>query len=111
MVLDIADLIIVKRVIQSLLHIERPSIILEFKIIPEEFAYNFVYIAGLRNFLAHEYLKETMPTLEDFLNNKMADIEKIFKVNRGKYMIEMEAIKSTLSKDRSIVFAYLLVQR
>ena len=28
MVLDIADLIIVKRVIQSLLHIERPSIIL-----------------------------------------------------------------------------------
>ena len=26
-------------------------------------------------------------------------------------MIEMEAIKSTLSKDQSIVFAYLFIQR
>lgn len=47
----------------------------EFKIAPEEFAYNFSYIAGLRNFLAHDYLKETVPTLETFLNKGLTDVE------------------------------------
>ncbi|MEK6657059.1 MAG: DUF86 domain-containing protein [Nitrospirota bacterium] len=81
MVLDIADLIIVKKGYpKPATYREAIYNLGEFKIIPEEFAYNFVYIAGLRNFLAHEYLKETMPTLEDFLNNKMADIEKFLKL-------------------------------
>lgn len=77
MVLDIADLIIVKKGYpKPATYREVIYNLGEFKIIPEDFAYNFVYIAGLRNFLAHEYLKETIPTLEDFLNYKMADIEK-----------------------------------
>lgn len=77
MVLDIADLIIVKRGFpKPATYREAIHDLGEFKIIPEDFAYNFVYIAGLRNFLAHEYLKETIPTLEDFLNNKLADVER-----------------------------------
>lgn len=77
MVLDIADLIIVKMGYpKPATYREAIYNLGEFKIIPEDFAYSFVYIAGLRNFLAHEYLKETIPTLEDFLNYKMGDIEK-----------------------------------
>ncbi len=81
MILDIADLIIVKKGYpKPATYREAIYNLGEFKIIPEDFAYNFVYIAGLRNFLAHEYLKETVPTLEDFLNYKMADIEKFLEL-------------------------------
>ncbi len=81
MVLDIADLIIVKRGFpKPATYREAIHDLGEFKIIPEDFAYNFVYIAGLRNFLAHEYLKETIPTLEDFLNIKLADVERFLRL-------------------------------
>ena len=76
MVLDVADLIIINS------GYPKPATyrdviykLGEFKIVPEEFAYNFSYIAGLRNFLAHDYLKETIPTLENFLKTKLSDIE------------------------------------
>lgn len=81
MVLDIADLIIIQK------GYPKPSTyrdaiykLGEFKIIPEDFAYNFVYIAGLRNFLAHDYLKETVPTLEEFLSRKLADLDKFIEM-------------------------------
>lgn len=77
MVLDIADLTLVKRGYPKPASYREAIYNLgEFKVIPEDFAYNFTYIAGMRNFLAHEYLKDTIPTLEDFLNNKIVDVEK-----------------------------------
>lgn len=75
-VLDIADLVIIRKghpkpaTYRDAIHK-----LGEFKIVPEEFAYNFSYIAGLRNFLAHDYLKETVPTLEDFLKTGLSDVE------------------------------------
>lgn len=76
-VLDIADLVLVRKGFpKPATYREAIHNLGEFKILPEEFAYNFTYIAGLRNFLAHDYLKQTIPTIEDFLKNKIADIEK-----------------------------------
>ncbi|OGP11957.1 MAG: hypothetical protein A2055_01100 [Deltaproteobacteria bacterium GWA2_47_9] len=76
MVLDLADLVIIKKGYPKP-GTYRDSIykLGEFKIVPEEFAYNFTYIAGLRNFLAHDYLKETVPTLENFLKAGLSDVE------------------------------------
>lgn len=51
----------------------------EYKIIPKEFAYKFVYIAGLRNFLAHDYQKDTIPRLEEFMKSGIVDIETFLK--------------------------------
>jgi len=77
MVLDIADLIIVKRGYpKPATYREAIHKLGECKILPEDFAYNFAYIAGVRNFLAHEYLKETIPTLEEFLDHKIKDVER-----------------------------------
>lgn len=47
----------------------------DYHIIPEDFANRFVYIAGLRNFLAHDYQKDTVPELEKFLLVGVKDIE------------------------------------
>lgn len=75
-VLDIADMIIIRKghpkpaTYRDTIHK-----LGEFKIVSEEFAYNFSYIAGLRNFLAHDYLKETVPTLGNFLNKGLSDVE------------------------------------
>lgn len=76
MVLDLADLVIIKKGYPKP-GTYRDSIykLGEFKIVPEEFAYSFTYIAGLRNFLAHDYLKETVPTLEIFLKAGLSDVE------------------------------------
>lgn len=77
MVLDVADLVLVKKG-----HAKSPTYreaiynLGKFGIIPEDFAYHFVYIAGLRNFLAHDYLKDTTATLEDFLTHKISDVER-----------------------------------
>lgn len=77
MILDIADLVIVKK--------GRPKPVTyrdtiqklgDYEFVPKEFAYNFAYVAGLRNFLAHDYLKDTTPTLEDFVRTKIHDVEK-----------------------------------
>jgi uncharacterized protein YutE (UPF0331/DUF86 family) len=48
----------------------------DFKIIPKEFARKFAYIAGLRNFLAHDYQVETITDLQKFLKTGIADVKK-----------------------------------
>ncbi len=57
MVLDISDLLIVKSgYSKPLTYSEIIYKLGENKIIPKKFAYKFVYIAGLRNFLSHDYM-------------------------------------------------------
>jgi uncharacterized protein YutE (UPF0331/DUF86 family) len=75
MVLDIGELIIIKS------KYPRPSTysdiiykLGDYGIIPRAFAQKFVYIAGLRNFLAHDYQKSTLPELEKFLMHGIADM-------------------------------------
>jgi len=79
-VLDIADLIIIKK------GYPKPSTysdsiykLGDYAIIPKDFAYKFVYIAGLRNFLAHDYEKSTVPELEKFLRTGIRDVEQFIK--------------------------------
>ncbi len=48
----------------------------DFKIIPKEFARKFAYIAGLRNFLAHDYQVNTTTDLLRFLRTGITDIKK-----------------------------------
>ena len=77
MVLDIADLLIVSRDLpKPETYREAIFKLGEHKIIPAEFAEKFLYIAGLRNYLAHEYIKDTTPTLVDFLEHKIEDVKK-----------------------------------
>ena len=73
--LDIGELIIVKR------QYPRPSTysdiiykLGDYGIIPRAFAQKLVYVAGLRNFLAHDYRKSTHPELERFLRYGIADM-------------------------------------
>lgn len=75
-ILDIADLLLIK------MGYPKPSSysdsifkLGDYGLIPKEFAYKFVYIAGLRNFLAHDYQKDTIPELEKFLEKGLKDIE------------------------------------
>lgn len=79
-VLDIADLLIIKR------GHPKPSSysdsiykLGDYDVIPKEFAYKFVYIAGIRNFLAHDYQKNTVPELERFLKYGLEDIDRFMK--------------------------------
>ena len=79
-VLDIADLILVKK------GFPKPSTysdsiykLGEYAVIPKGFASKFVYIAGLRNFLAHDYQKSTLPELERFLKSGIEDVEMFIK--------------------------------
>ena len=77
MVLDIADLVITLR------GLPKPSTysdsiykLGDHKIIPVSFSRKFVYIAGLRNFLAHDYLIDTVNELVKFLKVGATDIKK-----------------------------------
>lgn len=79
-VLDIADLIIIKK------GYPKPSTysdsiykLGDYALIPKAFASKFVYIAGLRNFLAHDYQKSTVPELEKFLRTGIKDVEQFIK--------------------------------
>lgn len=82
--LDIADLIIVKKGYPKPATYRDAIFKLgEYMVVPQEFAYRFTYIAGLRNFLAHDYIKDTVPTLEDFLEKKLVDIEVFLKHVEG----------------------------
>lgn len=75
MVLDLADLIIIARgLTKPATYREAIRKLGEIGVLPGEFAYHFSYIAGLRNFLAHDYLKDTSPALQDFLLQKLADV-------------------------------------
>jgi len=76
-VLDIADLLIIKK------GYPKPSTysdsiykLGEYGLIPKEFAQKFVYIAGIRNFLAHDYQKDTIPELKKFLKYGLNDLKK-----------------------------------
>ncbi len=80
-VLDIADLLLIKN------GYPKPSSysdsiykLGDYGLIPQEFASRFVYIAGIRNFLAHDYQKETVPELEKFLGYGLKDIEYFMKI-------------------------------
>jgi uncharacterized protein YutE (UPF0331/DUF86 family) len=75
--LDIGELIIVKR------RYPRPSTysdviykLGDYGVIPIKFAQKFVYVAGLRNFLAHDYQRTTLPELERFLRYGIKDMNK-----------------------------------
>lgn len=75
--LDIADLLITLR------GLPRPTTysdsifkLGEYKILPKDFARRFVYIAGLRNFLAHDYQIDTVAELKKFLKTGINDIRK-----------------------------------
>lgn len=75
-VLDIADILIIKK------GYPKPSSysdsiykLGDYGILSKEFAYKFVYIAGLRNFLAHDYQKDTAQELEKFLRYGMKDVD------------------------------------
>lgn len=75
--LDIVDIVILQK------GFPKPSTYSEsiyklgnYKIIPKKFARKFVYIAGLRNFLAHDYQISTLPELKRFLKTGLKDIER-----------------------------------
>jgi uncharacterized protein YutE (UPF0331/DUF86 family) len=77
MALDIADLVITLR------GLPKPSTysdsiykLGDHKIIPIGFSRKIVYIAGLRNFLAHDYLIDTVNELIKFLKVGVTDIKK-----------------------------------
>ncbi len=80
-ILDIADLLLIKS------GYPKPSSysdsiykLGDYGLIPKEFASRFVYIAGIRNFLAHDYQKDTVPELEKFLDYGLKDIEDFMKI-------------------------------
>ncbi len=80
-VLDTADLLIIKNGCPKASSYSDAIYKLgDYHMIPEEFARKFAYIAGLRNFLAHDYQKDTTPELEKFLTHGIKDVE---------YFIEM----------------------
>jgi len=79
-VLDISDLLIIKK------KYPKPSSysdsiykLGDYGLLPKEFAQHFVYIAGLRNFLAHDYQKSTIPELEKFLKYGLKDLGSFIK--------------------------------
>lgn len=79
-VLDIADLLILKK------GYPKPSTysdsifkLGDYRIVPKDFAYKFVYIAGIRNFLAHDYPKDTLSELEKFLKYGLKDLSLFIK--------------------------------
>jgi uncharacterized protein YutE (UPF0331/DUF86 family) len=83
-VLDMADLMLIK------MGYPKPSSysdsifkLGEYGLIPKEFANRFVYIAGIRNFLAHDYQKNTVPELEKFLKYGLKDLNKFITVVEG----------------------------
>ena len=75
--LDVADVAIVSR------NLPKPETyreaiykLGEHQIIPPVFAHCFAYIAGLRYHLEHDYMRDTVPPLVDFLDHKLEDIKK-----------------------------------
>jgi len=79
-VLDMADLMLIKK------GYPKPSSysdsifkLGEYGLIQKEFANRFVYIAGIRNFLAHDYQKNTIPELEKFLKYSLKDLNNFIK--------------------------------
>ena len=48
----------------------------DYDIVPKPFARKLVYIAGLRNFLAHDYQIDTSATLKKFLKSGIPDVRR-----------------------------------
>jgi uncharacterized protein YutE (UPF0331/DUF86 family) len=78
--LDIANLIIIKK------GYPKPSSysdsiykLGDYGIASKGFANRFVYVAGLRNFLAHDYQINTIPELEKFLKYGLKDLKDFIK--------------------------------
>ena len=78
--LDISDLIIIKK------GYPKPSSysdsiykLGDYGLISKKFAHRFVYIAGLRNFLAHDYQINTISELEKFLKYGLKDVKDFIK--------------------------------
>jgi uncharacterized protein YutE (UPF0331/DUF86 family) len=78
--LDITDLILIKK------GYPKPSSysdsiykLGDYGMITKEFAHKFVYVAGIRNFLAHDYQKNTVPELEKFLKYGIQDLKHFIK--------------------------------
>lgn len=77
MVLDIADtLIAVKNLPKADTYNDSIYKLGDYKVIPKPFAHKFVYIAGLRNFLAHDYQVNTINSLKRFLKTGLKDVKK-----------------------------------
>lgn len=75
--LDIADLLIAVRGLpRPVTYSDSIYKLGEHKIIPKDFASRFVYIAGLRNFLAHDYQIDTAAELKKFLRTGINDLRK-----------------------------------
>ena len=75
--LDIADLVItIKGFPKPVTYSDSIFKLGDYKIIPKDFARKFVYIAGLRNFLAHDYQIDTSADLKRFLQSGLGDIKK-----------------------------------
>lgn len=75
--LDIADLLIAVRGLpRPVTYSDSIYKLGEYKIIPKDFARRFVYIAGLRNFLAHDYQIDTAAELKKFLRTGIKDLRK-----------------------------------
>ncbi len=75
--LDIADMVIaIKGLPKASTYSDSIYKLGEYKIIPKEFSRKFVYVAGLRNFLAHDYQIDTVPDLKRFLKSGLNDIKK-----------------------------------
>ncbi len=79
-VLDIAELLIIRE------NHPKPSTysdsiykLGDYGLVPKVFAQKFVYIAGIRNFLAHDYQKNTIPELERFLKYGLKDVASFIK--------------------------------
>lgn len=80
-ILDIAELLIIKK------GYPKPSSysdsiykLGDYDILPKKFAYKFVYIAGLRNFLAYDYQLDSIPELEKFLKHGLEEVNYFIKV-------------------------------
>jgi uncharacterized protein YutE (UPF0331/DUF86 family) len=75
--LDIADTVIaIKGIPKPSTYSDSLYKLGDYKIIPKNFAYKFVYIAGLRNFLAHDYQIDTTAELKIFLKSGIDDIKR-----------------------------------
>jgi uncharacterized protein YutE (UPF0331/DUF86 family) len=78
--LDIADLVIaIKGLPKPSTYSDSIYKLGDYKVIPKSFARKFVYIAGLRNFLAHDYQIETSKDLINFLKSGLHDMKRFLR--------------------------------
>jgi len=75
--LDIADMVIaIKGLPKPSTYSDSIYKLGDYKIVPKSFARSIIYIAGLRNFLAHDYQIDTSDNLRIFLKSGLSDIKR-----------------------------------